>query len=48
MGCRSMPALHARVLREGKVMGMAASTEGFSLWPRPVRHLHQTLQHDFV
>lgn len=43
-----MPALHAWVLWEGKVTGMAANVGGFSPWPCPVRYLPSYLLYYFV
>lgn len=42
------PALHAWLLREGKVTGMAAKAGGFSPWLRPVRCLLGYLLYYFV
>lgn len=42
------PALHAWLMREGKVTGMAASAGGFSPWLRPVRCLLSYLLYYFV
>lgn len=43
-----VPARDARVLREGKVMGMAGNVGGFSPRPRPVRYLSSYLLYYFA